>query len=165
MKKTGIFYGSSSGNTENIAKTIANKLNADLHNVADKPVQEIMECQNLVLGTSTWGVGDLQDDWDSFLPQLVKADLTGKTIALFGLGDSNSYPDTFVEGMGIIYESIKDKGCTIVGHVDAGDYSFDSSKALNADKFVGLALDEDNESNKTATRLSKWIQELEQQFN
>lgn len=160
MKKTGIFYGSSTGNTENIALAIAKKLNADVFNVSSKPVHAVNEYQNLILGTSTWGLGDLQDDWDSFLPQLAKADLTGKTVALFGLGDSNSYPDTFVEGMGIIYEAIKNKGCEIIGHVDSREYSYDSSKAIYDGKFIGLPLDEDNESDLTNSRLDKWIEEL-----
>ncbi len=165
MKKTGIFYGSSNGNTENIAKTIAKKLNADLYDVAGKPVNEIQQYQNLILGTSTWGSGDLQDDWDSFLPQLLKADLTGKTIALFGLGDSESYPDSFVDGMGIIFEAIKDKGCKIIGQVDTKEYSFDSSRAVCYGKFTGLPLDEDNENNLTAIRLSNWLKEIEQNFD
>jgi flavodoxin I len=161
MKKTGVFYGSSTGNTESIAKIIANKLDADLYNVSNKPVQEILQHQNLILGTSTWGLGDLQDDWDSFLPQLAKTDLTGKNIALFGLGDSGSYSDSFVDGMGIIHETIKDKGCKIIGLVDAGEYSYDNSKAVCDGKFIGLPLDEDNESNLTGTRINNWLTEIE----
>lgn len=165
MRKTAVFYGSSTGNTENIAITIARKFNADIFNVSSKPIQAIAEYQNLILGTSTWGLGDLQDDWDSFLPEFSKADLSGKTIALFGLGDSNSYPDSFVDGMGIIYEAIKDKGCTIVGHVSASNYSYDNSKAIFDNKFVGLALDEDNESNLTNTRIKNWVEEMEPKLN
>ena len=60
----------------------------------------------LILGTSTWGFGDLQEDWDAFLGSLTKMNLTGKTIALFGLGDSSTYSDTFVDGMGIIYRAL-----------------------------------------------------------
>jgi flavodoxin I len=33
---------------------------------------------------------------------LKNANLSGKTIALFGCGDSESYSDTFCDGMGII---------------------------------------------------------------
>jgi flavodoxin I len=160
MEKIGVFYGSSTGNTENVAMTLGKKLKADLFNVSSKPIQAVAEYQNLILGTSTWGLGDLQDDWDAFLPLLLKADLTGKTIALFGLGDSNSYPDSFVEGMGILYEAIKDKGCKIIGHVDARQYNYDSSKAVFDGKFIGLPLDEDNESDLTQSRLDKWVEEI-----
>lgn len=153
-------FGSTTGNTENIAKIIATKLNADIFNIADKPIDKIAEYKNLVLGTSTWGLGDLQDDWDSFLPQLAKVDLTGKTVALFGLGDSSSYPDTFVDGMGLIYEAIRLNNCTFIGFTDIKDYSFTDSRALHNGSFVGLPLDEDSEGNKTKDRLEKWIDEL-----
>jgi flavodoxin I len=164
MKKTGVFFGSSSGNTESIAEKIAESLDADLHNVANNPSDEIQQYQNLVLGTSTWGVGDLQDDWEGFLPDLEKADLSGKTIALFGLGDAVSYSDSFVDGMGIIYDVIKDKGCTIVGQVAAEGYDFEDSKANQEGKFVGLPLDEDNDSDLTNERLEKWIIEIKSKF-
>jgi len=157
MKKTAIFYGSSTGNTESIAKAIAEKINADTFDVTDKPIGKIEEYQNLILGTSTWGFGDLQDDWVSFLPMLANADLSGKNIALFGLGDGSSYPDTFVDGMGMIYNAIKDKGCSIVGEVSADSYCFEASAAKEGDSFVGLAIDEDNERNLTDIRVEKWL--------
>lgn len=160
MKNTAILYGSSTGNTEVIAKKIATEMDAAIIDVASQPVSEISKYQNLILGTSTWGLGDLQDDWERFLSQLCKIDLTGKTIALFGLGDSSSYPDTFVNGMGTIYEAIKDKGCKIVGMVDPKEYDFDDSSANVDGKFVGLPLDEDNESAQTKTRVSKWLEQI-----
>ncbi len=164
MKKTGIFYGSSAGNTEVVAKTIAKKLNAEIYDVSRNPVDKISQYENLILGTSTLGLGDLQDDWDAFLSDFEKADLSGKTIALFGLGDSATYPDTFVDGMGTIYETIKDKGCWIIGQVDTDGYDFDDSTALVDDQFVGLPLDEDNESDLTDSRIDKWIDELTAAF-
>lgn len=164
MKKVGIFFGTSTGNTENIAKAIAEKLDADLFDVSGKPIQEIVQYQNLIFGTSTWGMGDLQGDWVRFLPELAKIDLTGKTIALFGLGDSGSYPDTFVDGLGTIYHAILGKGCRIVGEVDCSDYSFDSSTAVSDGNFAGLALDEDNEVNLTSARLNNWLSKIEQEF-
>lgn len=164
MEKVGIFFGTSTGNTENIAKAIAKKIDADLFDVSGKPIQEIARYQNLILGTSTWGLGDLQDDWERFLPELAKIDLTGKTIALFGLGDSGSYPDTFVDGMGTIYHTIAGKGCQIIGEVDCSEYSFDSSTAVSDGNFVGLALDQDNEEGLTSVRLNNWLSKIGQEF-
>ena len=164
MKKTGIFYGSSAGNTEAVAKTIAKKLNAEIYDVSRNPVDKISQYENLILGTSTLGLGDLQDDWDAFLSDFEKSDLSGKTIALFGLGDAATYPDTFVDGMGTLYETIKDKGCRIIGQVDPQGYDFDDSTALVNGKFVGLPLDEDNESDLTDSRVDKWIDELTAAF-
>ncbi len=162
MKNTAVLYGSTTGNTEAIAKIIATELDAALFDVASQPVSEIHKYQNLVLGTSTLGIGDLQDDWDAFLPVFAKAGLEGKTIALFGLGDVEGYPDSFVDGMGIIYDAIKDKGCTIIGQTATNGYEFDDSRAVADGKFVGLVLDEDNQGNLTRNRLNNWIAEIRQ---
>lgn len=167
MEKTAIVYGSSSGNTETIAKTIAKKIGmeqVDLFDVAKASVSAIMSYQNLILGTSTWGVGDLQDDWEAFLPQFEKLDLSGKVIAIFGLGDSSSYPDSFVDGMGIIYEAIQKQGCKIVGAVEAEGYSFDDSRALADGQFIGLPLDEDNESDRSDDRVDQWLKQILTEF-
>ncbi|MBN2167289.1 MAG: flavodoxin [Marinilabiliaceae bacterium] len=165
MKTTAVFFGSTTGNTETIAKQIAVKLNADIYNVADNPIDKIADYQNLILGTSTWGVGDLQDDWDNFLPKLAKTDLTGKTIALFGLGDGASYSDSFVDGIGTIYQSILYNGCKITGFVDTDGYGYEASKAEMNGKFIGLPLDEDNESILTNERVDKWVEQLKAEFN
>ncbi|MDR2118059.1 MAG: flavodoxin [Tannerellaceae bacterium] len=163
MKKTGIFYGSSSGTTEDVAQRIAAGLGieaADVYNVGDAPVSAVAPYEVLILGTSTWGSGDLQDDWDAFLPKLKKADLSGKTIVLFGTGDSSSFSDTFCDGMGIIYKQLKDTGAVFAGAVPLDGYSFDSSEAVADGVFAGLALDELNESDLTDERIARWIEGL-----
>ena len=70
---TGIFFGSTMGTTEAVAADIAKQLgvaDADVHNVADTPAGEVQKYDLLVLGSSTWGAGELQDDWYGFLDQL-----------------------------------------------------------------------------------------------
>lgn len=122
MKKIGIFYGSSTGTTQGIAETIASKLGvpaSDVIDVSKMNADMVKEYEVLLLGTSTWGDGELQDDWYDGVKVLKESDLKEKTIALFGCGDAESYCDTFCDGMGIIYEDIKDSGCTIVGKVSA----------------------------------------------
>ncbi|MDR2084489.1 MAG: flavodoxin [Bacteroidales bacterium] len=160
MKKIAIIYGSSTGNTETIALNIAEKLSGEdikLIEVSKLKASDLDEFSNLILGTSTWGLGELQDDWDVAISLLEKSNLNGKVIALYGLGDASSYSDTFVDGMGIIYDTIKDKGCNVIGETSTDGYQFDSSKAVVDGKFIGLALDEDTESNLTGARLDKWI--------
>ncbi len=162
MKKTAIFFGTSTGNTQAVAEAIQAQLDvtSDLINVENSSSAEIEKYDFLFLGTSTWGLGDLQDDWEGFISDLKKANLEGKKVALFGLGDADAYPDTFVDGMGTIYNAIVDKGCEIVGMVSVSDYSFDASTASIDDQFVGLVLDEDNESDKTNERVAKWLNDL-----
>jgi flavodoxin I len=164
MKKTCILYGSSTGNTESIANILADKLGADKFDVSTAPIDAIKSCDNIIMGASTWGIGDLQDDWETFLPMISDLDLSGKTIAFYGLGDSSSYPDSFVDAMGIIFNAIKDKGCKFVGAVGSDGYTFDESQAIIDGKFIGLPLDEDNESSLTKSRINAWIEEIKPHF-
>jgi flavodoxin I len=160
MKNIAIIYGSSTDNTKNVAQKIAQKLSGEnvlLKDVSKVKFNDLAEYPNIILGTSTWGVGDLQDDWDSRLSELKSIDLTGKTLAFFGLGDSSAYSDTFADGMGLLYEALEGKGFKAVGEFPVDGYSFESSKAVKNGKFVGVAIDEDNESNLTEQRIDKWI--------
>lgn len=114
--KIGIFYGSSTGTTQSLAEQIALKTGvskADTHDVADAAPDTIDGYDCLLLGSSTWGDGDLQDDWYGFLDKIKTRDLSGKTVALFGCGDSESYPDTFCNALGTIYEELQPTGCPV----------------------------------------------------
>jgi len=157
MKKTIVAYGSSTGTCEAIAEKIAAKLGVEALNVQNLTADIVAENQNLILGTSTWGAGELQDDWYDGLNILKAADLSGKVIALFGCGDAESYGDTFVGGMGELYDGVKDSGARLVGEVDTDGYTFDDSAAVVDGKFVGLALDDVNEDDKTDGRIDAWI--------
>lgn len=87
MKKIGIFYGSTTGNTETVAENIADQLGIgkeDVHNVADTQVDAVNPYDVLLLGCSTWGAGELQDDWNDFLFKLKDQKLNGKTVGIFG---------------------------------------------------------------------------------
>ena len=157
MKKTIVIYGSSTGTCEAIAEKIASKLGTDVLNVQDLTADIIAENENLILGTSTWGAGELQDDWYDGVKLLQAADLSGKVIALFGCGDAESYGDTFVGGMGELYEAVKASGARLVGQVDVDGYTFDDSSAVVDGKFVGLPLDDVNEDDKTDSRIDDWL--------
>ena len=160
MKSTIVIYGSSTGTCQSIAETIAGKLGASAVDVSSIDEAAISDHDNLILGTSTWGAGELQDDWYDGIKVLKNANLSGKTIALFGCGDSESYSDTFCDGMGILFEDLKDSGCTFVGAVSDSDYTYASSVAAADGKFVGLALDDVNESDRTDARVSAWTEML-----
>ena len=158
MKKTIVVYGSSTGTCEAIAETIASKLGVEAINVADMTADVVADNDNLILGTSTWGAGEVQDDWYDGINVLKDADLTGKTVALFGCGDSESYSDTFCGGMKEIYDAVS--GATVVGAVSTDGYTFDDSAAVVDGKFVGLALDDANEEDKTEGRIDAWLEEI-----
>lgn len=166
MKKIGIFYGSSTGTTEGIANRIAEKLGvaeSDIHNVASASASDAAAYDVLLLGSSTWGAGDLQDDWEGFLDSLKGENLSGKLVALFGCGDSASFGDTFCDAIGTIHDALAGTGCQFIGAVDAAGYSFDESTACKDGKFVGLALDEMNEDDKTDERINNWVEQLKKE--
>lgn len=168
MQNIGIFYGSSTGNTEAAAKQIQNELDADIvktFDVANAKANDIEQFSNLLFGSSTWGIGDLQDDFEDFLPEITSANLEGKKVAIFGYGDQDSYADSFVDAIGRIYEALEGKGCEILGMVSTDGYEYDKSKAEINGQFVGLPLDEENQSDLTNERIKSWVEELKNHFN
>ncbi|HEY7771738.1 MAG TPA: flavodoxin [Marinagarivorans sp.] len=167
MAKIGLFFGSDEGNTQNIADRIADRLgqdNVDIYDVADVTQVEFDQYDTIILGISTWDFGQIQSDWEEFWGDAQAIDFTGKTVALYGLGDQFGYGDFFVDAMGMLHDVVKDNGATIVGHWPVEGYEFDASKALTADgkSFVGLALDEDQQPELTDARLDQWCKNLRQ---
>jgi flavodoxin I len=160
MKKTVVVYGSSTGTCEAIAEKIGAKLGAEVMNVQDLTADVVAANENLILGTSTWGAGELQDDWYDGLKTLQSSDLKGKTIAIFGCGDCATYSDTFVGGMGELYNGIKDSGAHFIGSVATDGYTFDDSEAVINGKFIGLPLDDINEDDKTDIRIETWLAQV-----
>ncbi|WP_226997051.1 flavodoxin FldA [Campylobacter pinnipediorum] len=160
----GIIYGSSMGNTEEVANFISENLGLEneVVNVSDADADKINGYDKLILATSTWGSGDLQDDWDAF--DFSGLSLNGKTVALFGLGDSESYSDDYCSGMGKLYDEVVKAGAKVVGGVSTDDYTFDESEAVRDGKFVGLALDAENESDKTEARVLAWIETIKSEL-
>ena len=168
MKNIGIFYGSLTGNTESAAKQIQKELGADVAKIFDTAsakASDIEQFSNLIFASSTWNDGDMEEDFEDFLPEISSADLKGKKVAIFGCGDQDSYPDTFVDAIGEIYEAIKEKGCDIVGMVPTDGYDFEESKAMVDGKFVGLPLDEENQGNLTGDRIKTWVNQLKTEFD
>ena len=160
MGKTIVVYGSSTGTCEAIAAKIAERIGAEAINVSDLTADVIAENDNLLIGTSTWGAGELQDDWYDGVDTLKGADLSDKVVAVFGCGDSASYSDTFCGAMKELYDAAKAGGATVVGEVDIDGYTFDDSDAVVDNRFVGLALDDINEDDKTDSRIDAWIEQI-----
>jgi flavodoxin I len=160
MAKTIVVYGSSTGTCESIAQTIGEKLGAEVIEVTNLTAGQLEAADNILLGTSTWGAGDMQDDWYDGVATVKSVDLSGKKVAIFGCGDSASYSDTFCGGMKEVYDAAVEAGATVVGAVSTEGYEFDDSDAVVDGKFVGLALDDVNEDDKTADRIDAWLPTL-----
>lgn len=159
MKKFGIFYGSSTGSTSELAQRIAKAVGAEaeVHDVASADASMAADYEVLLLGSSTWGIGELQDDFDGFLPKLAAQNLAGKAVALFGCGDADSYPDSFCEALALIKEGLAGTGCRFVGAYTPEGYSYDCTRSEEDGKLIGLCADEINQSDMTDERIDIWL--------
>lgn len=168
MSKIGLFYATSTGNTEDAAKLIKEKMSTfdiDLRNICDCVDNAIKEYDLLIFGVSTWGEGDLQDDWEDYLENLNEENLLNKTVAIFGLGDQEQYCDNFLDAMGTIYDQVTSSGATIIGSWPTDGYTFSESTAIRDGEFVGLGLDEDNQNELTQERINSWVELITPYFN
>lgn len=169
MAKVGIFFGSDTGNTENIAKMIQDKLSAHectLQDIAKTTKEDIEGFNFLFFGIPTWYYGESQCDWDDFFPTLQEIDFKNKKVALFGCGDQEDYSEYFCDALGTIKEIIVPLGAQIVGHWSTENYHFEASKGLeNDDFFIGLAIDEDRQPELTEERVDKWVTQVVSEMN
>ncbi|MBD2231602.1 flavodoxin FldA [Phormidium tenue] len=168
MTKIGLFFGTQTGNTEAIAEAIQAEFGGDgvvtLHDVADASPDDFIGYPCLIIGCPTWNIGELQSDWEGLYDELDEIDFSGKQVAYFGAGDQVGYADNFQDAMGILAEKITELGATTVGYWPTDGYDFSDSKAVHNGRFVGLALDEDNQPELTGDRIKAWVTQLKLAF-
>jgi flavodoxin I len=167
MAKIGLFYGTQTGKTETVAESIQAEFGNDLvdmNDIADVQPEDFANYDFLIIGCPTWNIGELQSDWEGFYDELDQIEFKGKKVAYFGTGDQIGYSDNFQDAMGILEEKISKLGGQTVGYWPTNDYDFNESKALKNGKFVGLAIDEDNQSDLTDTRIKNWVSQLIREF-
>lgn len=176
MAQIGLFFGTDTGNTRKIAKLIKKKLGdavADPLNINRVSAADFESYPLLILGTPTLGNGELpgqtaggvEESWEEFLPSIESSDFTGKTLALFGLGDQVGYPDEFVNALGFLYDFFQARGAKLVGSWSTEGYDFAQSAAERDGEFVGLALDQDNQRELTEERLDDWLRAVMMEMN
>ena len=158
MKDIGIFYGSTTGTTEEVAHKLGKLLGVsdeDIHNVADTALSVLGDYRLMVLGSSTWGSGELQDDWYDFLDGAGALNLKDHKMAIFGLGDE-SMTDTFCNAVGEIRKRMEPTEAVLVGEYPADVYDYEHSEATDGNTMYGLLLDEVNRPEITDKRLADW---------
>lgn len=166
MSNIGLFYGSTTGKTEYVAEMIQKEFWDDvtLYNITDAENSDFKDYRNLIIACPNWNIGNLQSDWDGYFPELDDIDFSGKKVAYFGTGDQVGYNDNFMDALGILEEKISERGGNTVGYWSTNGYEFNESRALKDGKFVGLAIDEDNQSDMTEERVKAWVAQLKKEF-
>jgi len=163
----GLFYGSTTGTTQEIAETISEILvekgyKTEVHDVSECSVSDLNNYENLILASSTWHDGQLQDSWADLIDDFGSIDLSSKKVALVGVGDQMGFSDYFLNALGHLAEAVKSSNGTIFGKWSTEGYSFDESIGVDEDgKFFGLGLDQDNQDDQTPERIKNWISQLE----
>ena len=117
MVKAILVYGSMTGNTEILSQSVQEGLKISgvdvlVKSAAETQPEELKNYDGIILGCSTWGDGELQDDFISFEENMKKIDLSGKKTACFGPGDS-AYPQ-FCKAVDILEETLKSCGAKII---------------------------------------------------
>lgn len=176
MARIGIFFGTNSGSTRKIAKQIKKRFDddtmADPVNINKASAESLLAYDYLILGTPTLGDGLLpgieaecdEESWAEALDKLQGVSFAGKTIALFGLGDQETYGHEFVDGLILLHDFFQDAGARMVGYWPTEGYSFSVSQSVIDDKFVGLALDNDTQPDLNAERLDGWLALIAPEF-
>lgn len=168
MQKIGMFFGTETGTTRLIAKKLY-KLLGDAF--VDKPVnvnrtspEQFLQYNALILGTPSYGTGDipglsagcLERNWEEFLLQLGNVDLSGKRIAVFGLGAQERYSERFASSLMALYTVFERFGAEMVGDWSTEGYSFEHSASVVDGRFVGLVIDQRTQGMLTDQRLMGW---------
>jgi flavodoxin I len=176
MSSIGLFFGTSSGSTRKIAKAIKKRYDDALMaaplNINRVEADALAIYDKLIFGTPTLGDGQLpglaadceEESWEEALVRLDGVDFSGKTVALFGLGDQKSYPNEFVNGLAALYDFVTDRGGKVVGDWPVEGYTFTQSDAVIDGRFVGLVLDQDNQADQSEARLDAWLKQIAADF-
>jgi flavodoxin I len=171
MDRIGIFFGTDTGRTRLVAKQIARKLGEQAAaplNIGRSTLADFLAYDRLIVGSPTLGDGELpgestglsQPSWEEFLPQVATADLSGKSIAIFGLGDQQKYPNEFVDAIGILHDAFVARGATVIGRWPVAGYEFKASRAVHGDHFLGLALDQHGQAGLSESRIDTWLEQI-----
>ena len=161
MASVTLIYGTTMGSTGEVAELLARELgNVDVRDVSSVTPDDCLAADLLGLGIPTWDDGDLQQDWAAFLPRLDGVDLSGRKVALFGLGNAFSFPGQFANGLGRLYQKIVECGATVIGFWPVDGYTFQASDAVVDGRFCGLVLDQENDPAKTPDRVRAWAAQV-----
>ncbi|MBU1659173.1 flavodoxin [bacterium] len=168
MAKVGIFVGSSGGVTLGAAQKLAELFEgAELINMEEDYDAQFDDFDVLLIGSSTWGQGDVQRDWVDPLYEMQneEPDFSGKKVAFFGAGDQKSHPEEFVTALGKMKDIFTKLGAnTEFGYTSTDGYAYKHSAAEKNGKFCGLAIDDINQEDLTKERIHAWAAQVKNEM-
>ncbi|WP_100333567.1 flavodoxin [Bacillus alkalisoli] len=111
-----IAYASMSGNTEEIADLIKssleiNPIDIEIKEIEHMNAEELLQYDGIILGSYTWGDGELPYETEDFYEGLLDVDLTDKVVAVFGSGDT-AYPK-FCAAVDLLEERLQLQGASL----------------------------------------------------
>lgn len=170
-----MLYAPKGGNVEKISKKIAKVVGSDyieiqiIESITDSFLNKIKSYDKFIfilstLGRSNWDSFYSKTGWDLLVPELRKLDLSDKKGAIIGLGNHLMYPDNFVDSMGLLKEILVETKIKLIGQISTDGYDFGNSKSVDGNFFVGLPIDEDNESELTDQRIQSWYSKIKNEF-
>lgn len=119
MENITIVYGSTTGSTQSAAGIISDALaskgaKVSVHDVSSVDDSVVDNTDLVLLGASTWGEGDIQDDFLDFYEAMSKDRFANKKIAVFGCGDSAMFPHVFCEAVTLIEDKALSCGADVI---------------------------------------------------
>jgi len=164
MRAVGLLFGTQTGKTEEAAGVVAEKTGLEAQDVGDMEAGDLAGFDGLIVGTPTWHTGaDEQRSgvaWDDMLDNIRGLDLKGKPVAVFACGDSVGYGDNFCDAMEELHNTFEAAGAKMLGYTSSDGYQHGDTKSVKDGKFLGLALDQDNEDDMTPGRVDAWVSQL-----
>ncbi|NBX83698.1 flavodoxin [bacterium] len=165
--KVLVVYGSSTGNTKNVAEAIKGEMGEavdHVKNITEIHPADLAQFEKVIVGVPTWHIGEIQEDWGAVLSEIEALNFQGKKVAVFGLGDGKGYPETYVDAMAELVEKFEKKGAKLVGMWPTDGYDFKKSKAIRDGKFLGLVIDVENQDHLSDKRVKAWVAQLQKEL-
>lgn len=174
MNRTALLFSPEGGNVNRVTNKLGEIIGNDKVDII--PVRNVVEGEldkyeqiifvGSTVGADHWTNKMVKDEWQEFFLKRDELSFENKKVAIVGLGNSVLYPEHFADGMAHLYDKITERKGNVLGFVEAKNYDFTDSKAVNEDGFFcGLPIDEDNEEDLTTERLEKWISNLKPDFD
>jgi len=163
VRAVGLFFGTSTGKTEEAADFIASAAGLEAKSIDDVgEAKEFEGFDGIIAGVPTWNTGADEarssTAWDDMLDDIRGLDLCGKPVAIYGLGDQVGYGDNFCDAIEEMHSTFEAAGAKMIGYTDSGGYEdFSDSKSVKDGKFLGLPLDGDNEPDKSEDRVKRGL--------